>query len=252
MGKIASFILSLAFVLSSASAMGQNEVPRVLIIGDSIAGMYTSQTAQALKGKAKVEAAYRPTHLVLNSTTILEQLDQLLGRVDRNGKPVGEDRWPKWDLIHVNVGLGDLLHRAPNMKSLRLLPIPSGGVIVTEPMQYEKNLEQLIRQLKAKALGAKIVWASTTPIRFSRNKVFKMGTEIEYNKIADRVMKKNGVPINDMYSYTKSLMNMDKPAGHGADPFHFDKKPIHGQVVQVIARELRIPLEKKNDLAKAD
>ena len=68
--------------------------------------------------------------------------------------------------------------------------------------------------------------------------MFKKGTEIQYNQIAERVMKKHGVPINDMYSYVRSFMDMDKPAGHGADPFFFDKKPIHEPIQKYIMQEL--------------
>ena len=28
-------------------------------------------------------------------------------------------------------------------------------------------------------------------------------------------------------------------ASHGADPFHFDRKPIHSPIVEVIQKELR-------------
>ncbi len=240
MRKIACLILIFAFALLPASALGQEAPPRVLIIGDAIAGMYSSQVAKELKDRARVEAAWRPTDMVLNSSTILLNLDQLLGRIDRNGKPVPKEKWPTWDLIHVNVGLGDLVHRVPNLKSMRLLPIPAGGVIATQSKQYERNLDELIRQLKAKSPQAKIIWANTTPIRFSRSKVFRLGSEIEYNTIAERVMKKHGVPINDMYGYVKSLIDMDKPAGHGADPFHFDRKPIHLPVTKMILGTLHI------------
>ncbi len=241
MGKTGSCLLSIAFVFSVSLAAGQDDLPRVLIIGDSIAGMYSSQVAKELKDKAKVEAAWRPTHLVLNSSSALEHLDQLLGRIDRNGKPVPQEKWPDWDLIHINVGLGDLVHRVPNMRSLRLLPISSGGVIATQPDQYEKNLDALIRQIKSKAPVAKIVWANTTPIRASRSNVFKLGTEVEYNAIAERVMQKHGVPINDMHTFVRHLINMDKPAGFGADPFHFDKKPIHMPIVRVIEEMFQLP-----------
>ena len=240
-GRIHSQILSLAIVLSVSTASAQDDLPHVLIIGDSIAGMYSSQVAKELKDKAKVEAAWRPTHLVLSSSSVLEHLDQLLGRIDRNGKPVPQEKWPDWDLIHINVGLGDLVHRVPNMKSIRLLPISSGGVIATQPDQYEKNLDELIRQIKSKAPGAKIVWANTTPIRASRSNVFKLGTEVEYNAIAERVMQKHGVPINDMHTFVKHLINMDKPAGFGADPFHFDKKPIHMPIIRVIEKMFQLP-----------
>jgi hypothetical protein len=238
-------IVSIVLIFSSGSASAQDDLPRVLLIGDSIADMYSSQVANELKDKAKVEAARRPTHLVLNSSSALEHLDQLLGRIDRNNKPVAQEKWPNWDLIHINVGLGDLVHRVPHLKSTRLLPISAGGVIATQPEQYEKNLDRLIQQVKTRNPDAKIVWAHTTPIRASRSNVFILGTEVEYNKIAERVMKKHGVPINDMYEYARSIINMDKPAGFGADPFHFDKKPIHMPVVRVIEQLLqRQPLPK--------
>ncbi len=57
-----------------------------------------------------------PAGEIPSSITALEHLDQLLGCIDRNGKGVSEDKRPQWDLIHVNVGLGDLVHRAPEMK----------------------------------------------------------------------------------------------------------------------------------------
>lgn len=239
--KDVSCSLSLALVFSASLVSAQDDLPRVLIVGDSIAGMYSSQVAKELKDKAKVETAWRPTHLVLNSSSVLEHLDQLLGRIDRNGKPVVQEKWPNWDLIHINVGLGDLVHRVPNLKSIRLLPISSGGVITTQPNQYEKNLDELIRQIKSKAPAAKIVWANTTPIRASRSNVFRLGSEGEYNAIAERVMKKHGVPINDLHTFVKHLINMDKPAGFGADPFHFDKKLIHMPIVRVIEEMFRLP-----------
>ena len=37
-----------------------------------------------------------------------------------------------------------------------------------------------------------------------------------------------------MHTFVKHIINMDKPAGFGADPFHFDKKPIHMPIVRVI------------------
>lgn len=235
------YIAGLLLLFLSGAASAQDDPPRVLLIGDSVVGMYGSQVAKELKDTAKVETAWRPPDLVLNSSSVLEHLDQLLGRIDRNGKAVPKEQWPNWDVIHINVGLGDLVHRVPHLKSPRLLPISAGGVITTQPEQYEKNLDRLIQEIKARNANAKIVWANTTPIRASRSNVFKLGTEVEYNKIAERVMKKHGVPINDMYSYAKSVINMDKPAGFGADPFHFDKKPIHMPVVQVIEQMLQPP-----------
>ena len=120
------------------------------------------------------------------------------------------------------------------MKQFRVMPIHAGGVRNTPLEQYTKNIETLVMELKSKAPNAKLVWASTTPIRASSSKVFEQGSEIIYNAAVAKVMTKHDVATNDMYTFVKCLINMDKPASHGADPFHFDKKPIHMPIVRVI------------------
>ena len=47
----------------------------------------------------------------------------------------------------------------------------------------------------------------------------------------------------DMYSYVKGILNMEKPAGFGADPFHFDRKPIHSPVKEIITKSLGLNLD---------
>lgn len=228
-------ILIVLLALSSWSADAQDApLPRVLVIGDSVYSQNARSLGADLKGKASVVFATWPTDSVANSSTAIEYLDLLLGRMDRNGKPLPKDQWPTWDLIHVNVGLGDLIYCVPDIESFRVLPIHAGGVVATEPKQYEKNLDELMGKLKA--TGAKVIWASTTPIRHSRSNVFEMGSEVTYNAIAAKVMAKHGVATNDMYHFVKHLINMDKPAGHGADPFNFDKKPIHMPIVRVVEK----------------
>lgn len=215
-------------------AQDGKELPSVLVIGDTIYSQHCRGLASDLKGRAEVVMAVWPAGVICNSTTALEHLDHLLGHFDRNGKPVPEDKRPTWDMIHINVGLGDLIHRVPDMKDFRVLPIHAGGVVATSPEQYGKNLDELIKRLKA--TGVKVVWASTTPIRHSTSNVFKKGSEIEYNAIAAKVMTKHRVPTNDMYAFVKHLINMDKPASHGADPFSFEKKPIHMPIVREVER----------------
>jgi hypothetical protein len=46
------------------------------------------------------------------------------------------------------------------------------------------------------------------------------------------------VPTNDMYSFVRDLIDRKRPASHGADPFFFDRKPLHPPIVQVILHEL--------------
>jgi hypothetical protein len=214
------------------------QLPNVLIIGDSVYQQHARGVLTELKSQANVQFANWPKLVLPNSANAVEDIDLLLGLKDAAGNDVPAEKRSNWDLIHFNVGLGDLIYCVPNIKSHRILSFDYGGVIRTDAKQYEQNLEALVRLLRQKAPDAKIVWASTTPIRHSRENVFKKGTEIEYNQIAERVMKKHGVPINDMYNYVVSFMDMDKPAGHGVDPFFFDRKPIHEPIHKYIIREL--------------
>ena len=218
-----TIILMLAGSLLPIGASADEPLPRVLIIGDSMYHQPARTVTQELKDRAQVVYVTAESGEVCNSTYVLEHLEALLG-----DQP--------WDVIHFNVGLGDLVYRAPGMESFRVMPIHAGGVRATSPQQYEENLRALVGLLKQ--TDAKLVWASTTPIRASGPNLFELGSEIEYNRIAARVMQEQGVPINDMYTYMFELIDMDKPAGHNADPFDTDKKPIHEPIVASVLRAL--------------
>lgn len=237
------FALLVAVVPLSVHAQTEDATPRprVLIIGDSTYSNHTRELSKVLKGKVDVAYAYWNPDEIADTTTTIRLLDRHLGRIDRNGKRVKEDKWPTWDLIHFNCGLGDLIHRAPGMKTFRVMPAHVGGIRNTSERKYAENLDTLVTKLKAKVPDASLVWGNTTPIRASANNVFEKGSEVQYNKIAAAVMKSHNVPTNDMYQHVKSLIDMDKPASHGADPFHFDKKPIHMPIVRVIERTFRLP-----------
>jgi acyl-CoA thioesterase-1 len=215
--------LRIACGVLAASTLSAQTVPRVLVIGDAVYREPVAILAKELKGRVEVVRPELPKGAVLHSGSVLEHLDTLLG----DGK---------WDLIHFNVGLGDLIHRAPGLKTMRVMPIGSGGVRNTGPALYESNLQELVRRLKA--TDAKLVWASTTPIRASATDVFALGSEIEYNAIAAKVMTEAVIPTNDMYSHVKGMIDMSRPAAHGFDPFDFDRKPVHEPIVKAILSSL--------------
>ncbi|MEK6236496.1 MAG: SGNH/GDSL hydrolase family protein, partial [Planctomycetales bacterium] len=165
MQTIRRLFLPTAVLLLSAltPAFGEEPLPRVLILGDSVYREPARSVASELKGRFEVvHAALQPGE-VLNTESALKNLDAWLGE--------GE-----WDLIHFNFGLGDLVHRAPNMKAFRVMAREAGGVRATSPQQYEKNLHALVARLQR--TGAKLVWANTTPIRHSSTNVFEMGSEV--------------------------------------------------------------------------
>ncbi|QDV71716.1 hypothetical protein Poly24_54550 [Rosistilla carotiformis] len=146
-------------------------LPRVLLIGDSISIGYTLPTRKLLADKANVH------------------------RIRANGGPTFRglaniDKWlgdGNWDVIHFNWGIHDLKHQADGTRQV-------------EPANYEKNLRLLVAKLKA--TGAKLIWASTTPIpkgKLNPDRTF--GDETHYNEIAARVMTELDVPINDLHGY---------------------------------------------------
>ncbi len=198
-------------------------IPNVLVVGDSVYSQATNNAASILRGRVNLKYATMQPGEVRNTHNALKNLEDILGD-------------ERWDLIHFNFGLGDLVYRAPNMKAFRVLPKKAGGVRTTSPALYEKNLRALVTRLKA--TGSKLIWGSTTPIRHSSTGVFDMKSEIEYNAIAAKVMMEQGVPINDMYSHVLKLIDMDKPASHGADPFYFDRKPLYPPIVVNVLQQL--------------
>ena len=144
-------------------------LPRVLLIGDSVSMGYTLPARALLKGRANV---HRPATNCSSTGTGLKNLKTWLG-----------DR--KWDVIHFNFGLHDA----------KQLP---EGVLHSDLDVYERNLREIVTQLKAS--GAKVIWATTTPVPnggiLAKDRRFD--SIDKYNAAARKVMEENGVAIDDL------------------------------------------------------
>ena len=143
-------------------------LPRVLLIGDSISIGYTLPVRQELAGKANVHRIPTNGGPTKNGTANL-------------AKWLGES---KWDVIHFNFGLHDLRHMEDGKRQV-------------EPADYEKNLRSLVADLKK--TGAKLIFGTTTPVpegKLTPQRTF--GDVATYNEIALKVMKENGVAIDDL------------------------------------------------------
>jgi acyl-CoA thioesterase-1 len=70
------------------------------------------------------------------------------------------------------------------------------------PEVYEKNLRQIIARLKQ--TGAKLIFASTTPVPESDATKYVKDSELPYNEVAKRVMTEEGVIWNDLWSLVKA------------------------------------------------
>lgn len=163
--------------LALAPITDQAALPRVLLIGDSISIGYTIPTRELLKGKANVHRI--PTNGGSTKNGV-ESIDKWLGT-------------GKWDIIHFNWGLHDLKHWKDGKLDM-------AGPQVSTLDEYEKNLRTLVKRLKA--TGAKLIFATTTPVpEGSGGRT--LGDDLPYNAVAVRIMKEEGVSINDLNAYCR-------------------------------------------------
>jgi dienelactone hydrolase/lysophospholipase L1-like esterase len=169
--------LVLLFVsLPFSAAQTKPDLPRVVLIGDSIRMGYAPLVSERLQGKAVVISAKENGG---DSGNVLAHLDE----------------WaiiPKPDIIHLNAGLHDLK-----------LSKQIGNHQVEIP-QYESNLRHIISRIRGET-SASIIFASTTPINDQRHAARKADfdrreTDVRiYNGSALRVMADERVPVNDLH-----------------------------------------------------
>jgi len=206
------FVLITALTIGSIASAAAEELPRVLLIGDSISIGYHAATVAALKGKADVQ---RPKTNCGPTTRGLQNLDAWLG----DGR---------WDVIHFNWGLHDLKYI--NEQGGRDI----NGKQQVPPAEYEKNLRELVKRLQR--TGAALIFATTTPTpKGASGRV--PGDSAVYNKIAIKVMKENDLAIDDLYSFALPRLNeIQRPAD-----VHFTREGseiLAGQVAKSILKAL--------------
>ena len=156
------------------------DLPRVLIIGDSISMGYTLPTRELLKGKANL---HRPPTNCGPTTKGLDEIDAWLGE-------------GAWDVIHFNWGLHDLKYM--NEKG-QLVDVDKGKQQVPIE-QYAKNLDELVKRLKK--TGATLIWRNTTPVpEGSKGRI--AGDAARYNEAAAKVMAEHEVQVHDLYRFAK-------------------------------------------------
>ena len=155
-------------------------LPRILLIGDSISIGYTEPVREILKGRVNVH-----------------RIQENGGHTDRGLEKL--DLWlrdEKWDLIHFNWGLHDLKYQKNGKLDI-------SGKQVNSPESYENNLDALVKRLKS--TKAKLIWANTTPVPDGSNGR-KHGDAIKYNRIAESVMSRNEIPINNLFKHVQPFI----------------------------------------------
>ncbi|MDT8389329.1 MAG: sialate O-acetylesterase [Lentisphaeria bacterium] len=97
-----------------------------------------------------------------------------------------------WDVIHFNWGVWDT-----GIVDEKGKPDRENGKYRVPLEEYEKNMKILV--VKLKRTGATLIFGTTTPLHEETPGRIK-GDAVKYNEVAEKIMKENGVIINDLYS----------------------------------------------------
>lgn len=93
-----------------------------------------------------------------------------------------------WDIIHFNFGVWDAGYKDATSKYF-------SGYNTTSVEDFEKNLRTMVAKMKK--TGATLIWASVTPV-WEGEPGKPNADEDAFNRVAEKVMKENGVIINDL------------------------------------------------------
>jgi dienelactone hydrolase/lysophospholipase L1-like esterase len=152
------------------------DLPKVVLIGDSIRMGYAPLVAQSLAGKARVVSAAGNGG---DSANVLAHLDDGVVREQP-------------DVVHLNCGLHDVKRDKTDGRYQ----------VGLEP--YVANLERIVARVRGET-AASLVFATTTPILDERHAQRKASFDrfeadvARYNAAALAVMRAAGVPVHDLH-----------------------------------------------------
>ncbi len=181
---------------------GVKDQLRVLLIGDSITRAYFKTVEDKLKGKAIV--CRLATSKSLGDPGLLDEVKLVLGQA-------------KFDVVHFNNGMH--------------------GWGYTEE-EYAKAVPELLATIRKNAPNAKLVWASTTPVRVA-GKIEQLDPKTDRvkarNKAVADLMDKEKIPANDVFALVA-----DKPDLFSQDGVHMNAKGSTALGEQVAAEILKL------------
>jgi len=164
-------------------------LPRVLLIGDSICNGYHQFVREELAGVANV--AFFATSKCVVDQSYLRSLAFFLDEHD-------------YAAIHFNNGLHSLY---------------------TDLGDWENCLRAAVKLLQERGKGAKLIWASSTPLKDPE----RTAKAQALNAVAARVMAEARIPTNDLFALLDPL---DRET-HWGDTFHHkdDTRKLCGKAV---------------------
>jgi hypothetical protein len=179
----------------------KNDLPRVLLVGDSITRGYFGAVEKHLAGNA--HCARLTTSKCVSDPTFNDDLQLLLKQY-------------RFSVIHFNNGLH--------------------GWGYTED-QYRDGLAKTLEVISENAVGAEFVWATTTPMRESSNlETFSDKTQRvkTRNKVAAELVADRGISTNDLFDFVE-----DHPDWTSSDGVHFNGQGNEALAKQVAESVLK-------------
>jgi hypothetical protein len=181
------------WTMSSGPEKVDAALPNVLLVGDSITRAYFPDVAKDLAGKANVY--YFASSTSVGDVRLGPQLADYFAMMKL-----------KWAVVHFNNGMH--------------------GWGYTEA-EYRRYFPELVKAVRDGAPGAKLVWATTTPVRKVQANGASNERIMERNRIAAAALKGDGVTVDDQYGLMIGHQDMH------ADDIHFNAEGSALQAGQV-------------------
>lgn len=225
--KLTSHILTLLTVLAVAplarAEQAATDLPKVVLLGDSIRAGYKDTVIKGLDGKAVI---WTPKENCKSSEYTRENLAKWM----EGQKP---------DIIHVNAGLHDLVLTAPDTTK-------------TEIGKYKENIQVIVDELKTKYPEARIIWATTTPVNDTLNTKSRTSQSadgkrvawredaqvVRFNAAAAEALQGRGVIVNDLYTAVKDMNDEDLYIEDGVHFSMYGREFLGDLVVKSITAQL--------------
>ena len=182
------------------SHANETNLPRVLLIGDSITRAYYPEVEKNLAGKAYVGRL--ASSAFISDPALLQQIEMILSQY-------------KFDVIHFNNGMHGWQHGEK---------------------EYADAFPKYLKTIQKYAPHAKLIWADTTPLKVSPqlppdNQTQATDERIAArNAIAEKIVRAEGIPVDNL-----NTPMLGHP-GYHSDNVHFNDQGIVIQAAQVAAQ----------------
>jgi len=185
------------------SHANETNLPRVLLIGDSISRDYYPEVEKRLAGKAFV--ARLATSRFVTDPVLLRELELVLNQ-------------ERFDVVLFNNGMHGWQHSEE---------------------EYQKAFPKLVKTILARAPKAKLLCATTTPLRDGKDITYD--TKAKYSD--ERIAARNAIVAEIVDAQKIPIVDLNA-AVRGHPEYHSDNVHFNGQGAQILATQVSKEVEK--------